>query len=340
MERICQNPCCGKTRRVEPNRLKQGWKGCDYVCASVARLSGHAHNDLQRRVLEHMTRTHKTLPEFAHEADVVYETVNLWFRRPQATLQLRILKQLAGALGISVAQALAEAGGQTDDMRRRQFGHAHLERMRREGKLPQPGSEEARAQLQRATAAAAVTNRGRTMSPDAVRRSVETRRKSGALDRAHAGLRSSARSEDGRLRTALTAQLRWHSQPNSPYEIRVAAVVRKLIWLRHQLRRNGSASLQKRVLTQQRAEYDRLFPKQLRKPPMGRPPQLIERDIELAINAAILHYDGGLSAREIGQMMGFKISKDQRGHDSQARRAWQFIELGQALRGTSDPPQP
>jgi len=111
-----------------------------------------------------------------------------------------------------------------------------------------------------------------------------------------------------------------------------AAAFGVLGWVWRQVQRHGDAQLKKRVGNQvsaQRAHLHRQA-KGVRGP--GRTPTLL-RDRDLAIQAALLCDEAGLTTPEIGELAGWSTSRDARGNKGGSRWAWEMVRLGRVLLG-------
>jgi hypothetical protein len=97
-------------------------------------------------------------------------------------------------------------------------------------------------------------------------------------------------------------------------------------WIWSRVKFSSDEALKARVAEQMRAQLE-----YLRQPVRrGRRPTLI-RDKDLAIHAAMLQDDLGLTTREIGELAGWARYRDQRGNKTANRWAWEMVRLGRAL---------
>lgn len=119
-ERVCRN--CQRRVTVPPARLAT-WRACSRNCSDALRRRLKPQNDLQQRILEQIAVRGQTLLEFAREHHLGYGAIRWWFRTPGATTSMVLLTGVAAALGISVEQALAAAGGKTAAERQREVSH-------------------------------------------------------------------------------------------------------------------------------------------------------------------------------------------------------------------------
>jgi hypothetical protein len=133
----------------------------------------------------------------------------------------------------------------------------------------------------------------------------------------------------GKHRYHLECRIAWmRSLPQREY----IGAHRAITWILKRVSNSGDAILLKDVRGRAATQRDDLRRAARGLPRAARRPSTLLRDRQLAINAAILHDDVDLPVREIGVMMGFTLSTDQRGHESQARQAWNLIRLGRTLR--------
>jgi hypothetical protein len=97
-------------------------------------------------------------------------------------------------------------------------------------------------------------------------------------------------------------------------------------WIRSRIRASGDAGLIARLERQIDAQIAHLVDPERQ----GRPPTLLA-DKDAALVAAELHDRGGLTAREIGELIGSKPARDRRGNKGAPRSVQELIRFGRAL---------
>jgi transcriptional regulator with XRE-family HTH domain len=104
-------------------------------------------------------------------------------------------------------------------------------------------------------------------------------------------------------------------------------------WIWSRVRTSDDEKLKQRTDEQMRVYIEHLRHPASRR---GRPPKLLEHK-DVAIAAAILHDEYGMTGREIGQLAGKPDSKiPGTDWDTPARVVWDWIRLGRVLLGTAD----
>jgi len=90
-------------------------------CLNAARRP-RAWNDLQQRCLEQLVAQGLSFAAWARDVGIERETLRKWFQKRDSALSTRFLQRLADVLGISIEQALREAGGLTAEDKHRAVG--------------------------------------------------------------------------------------------------------------------------------------------------------------------------------------------------------------------------
>jgi hypothetical protein len=138
---------------------------CSHWCSAIQKRKWRPWNPLQVRCLKEMARTKSPLTQFAQAVGIKEAMLGGWFRIEGRAISRAYLERIATYLGISVEQAIAEAGGITAEDGRSARGRA-----RGEAFHTQAGTEASRRRLRPAQEAARRANHGRKQSPEAVPR--------------------------------------------------------------------------------------------------------------------------------------------------------------------------
>ena len=112
---ICSYIYCEREYYV-PSSAAQTQRYCDRRCAYAARRTtpnNREFNTLQIRCLRHMAKKRWACAELAREAGLHDSALRRWLKHRDNTLTAVYLSRLAEFFGISLEQAIQEAGGQT-----------------------------------------------------------------------------------------------------------------------------------------------------------------------------------------------------------------------------------
>jgi transcriptional regulator with XRE-family HTH domain len=198
---------CGGEFWVVPSQTGQR-KTDSWWCRAASLRKYKPWNSLQRRCFRYMKDMRLLPAEFAASTGVSLEALETWFRRKGSTTSSELLSRLAALFGIPLDVAIQTAGGETAEDRHRRSGVEMAAR-----NFAKPGSEEAKRQQKRASAAAKLKVEGRPQSDEHRRKRRESQRDSGALDRAIAGLRRANSSKENRAVQILVGHLLQDQSP-------------------------------------------------------------------------------------------------------------------------------
>jgi hypothetical protein len=196
-------PFCPTRTWVRPSEL-DGWRACSRVCAARGRRGLKAWNPLQARCFERMAELHLTFSAFAAHLGIPDSGLRRWFRTKGSTTRRAVLEAIAVGLEIPVDQAINEAGGQTDDDRRRVHGRAQAE------KHFVPRTSEDRKKAWRKVPP---DKRGKRWTAEQRENVAAGRARTRADERRNVAANKEQRSDRGRARTSLLGRLRHHPNP-------------------------------------------------------------------------------------------------------------------------------
>lgn len=157
---------------------------------------------LQGRCLRWITTERASIAELARRVGVDQSRIQYWFRNERSTLPTTVLGGVADLVGITLDQAIVEAGGRTAEQEKSEHGR----------RLATWNADPSRREdLAAAGRKGGAGNRGRRVPHEVVEKRQATARANGAADRAVTGLARESRSAPGRVRRSLIAHLRWET---------------------------------------------------------------------------------------------------------------------------------
>lgn len=196
----CGEPFWLKAEALRPESGNR--RVCSWACRVALDRPRRYQCELQRRCLEYLQREQISVEELVKRAGVS-DSLSQWFRGDAKSLKRANLAGLANLFGITVEQAIAEAGG---------TGEANSAAASRENvkRSPQPGTDAFREARRRA----AETRRGKPRPPSIAAKAVATRRASGQMEQEAARLVTWSQSPRGRAVHSLSARLQRTPAPS------------------------------------------------------------------------------------------------------------------------------